>query len=60
MEYTKETVKQVVFSIPSIWASTVTLLMGVTLNEWVGYSSILYCALQSIYLIWKWRKEVKE
>jgi hypothetical protein len=54
-----EAVKQAWFSVPSIWASTLTLFFGITLNEWVGVTSIIYCTSQFLYLIWKWRRELK-
>ena len=55
-----EAVKQAIFSVPSVWASTLTMVLGVTLNEWVGIASIVYCTLQSIYLVWRWIKDIKE
>jgi MFS superfamily sulfate permease-like transporter len=55
----QEAVKQAFFSIPAAWMATITMLLGFSLNEWVGISSIIYCALQSVYLIYRWVKELR-
>lgn len=33
------------------------MAFGLTLNEWVAVATIVYLALQGVYLIWKWRRE---
>lgn len=30
---------------------------ALTLNEWVGIATLVYIALQSAFLIWRWRRE---
>lgn len=36
-----------------------TVYSSFTLNECVAVATLLYIALQAVYLIWKWRKEAK-
>jgi hypothetical protein len=54
-----EAIKQVVYAVPGWWAPVATWFLGTTLTDWVGYASILYCLLQSVYLVWRWKKEAK-
>lgn len=30
---------------------------ALTLNEWVAIATLLYLALQALYLAWKWQRE---
>lgn len=30
---------------------------AMTLNEWVAIATLLYIALQALYLAWKWQRE---
>ena len=55
-----EVVKQVVYTTPSLGITILHNFMGITLNEWVGVSSIIYCTLQSVYLLYKWISDKQE
>lgn len=33
------------------------MMFGFTLNEWVAIATLIYLALQSFHLAWKWQRE---
>lgn len=33
------------------------MIFGFTLNEWVAIATLLYLALQSFYLAWRWQRD---
>lgn len=58
-EIKNEVTKQVIFTAPAAWVATMTLILGLSLNEWVAVASITYCILQSSYLAYRWIKEIR-
>lgn len=44
-------------AVPALIGAT---FAGLTLNEWVAIATLLYIILQAVYLVWKWRKQIKE
>jgi len=55
-----EVIAQAMQSTPSITAATATVLLGVTVSEWLGIVSIGFIVLQAAYLVWKWRREARK
>lgn len=58
-EVKEEAASQAVKAVPAVAAATTTMVIGLTLNEWLAIASIAFIALQAVYLVWKWRREVK-
>lgn len=52
-----ETATQAIKATPAVVGATIA---GLTLNEVVAVLTIVYVALQTMYLLWKWRKEYRE
>lgn len=40
-------------------AVTVAWFQGLTLNELVALATLAYIGLQTLYLLWKWYREIK-
>lgn len=53
LEFQAETIK----ATPAIAG---TILSGLTLNEMVATATLIYVLVQIAYLIWKWRREIKD
>lgn len=45
---------QTIKAIPAIAG---TLFYSITLNEVIGWATLVYIILQAAYLIWKWHRE---
>ena len=60
-ELRQEVVTQSAAAMPALSLGVVaTAIMSITLNQVFVAVSIGFVALQASYLIWKWRKEVKD
>lgn len=41
-------------------AVTLAWMSGLTINDAVGYATLIYVVLQAGYLLWKWYGEIKK
>lgn len=53
LEFQTETAKAVPAVVGTIWS-------GVTLNQMVATATLIYVVVQIAYLVWKWRREIKD
>lgn len=44
---------------PSTAAAVSILVFGITLNEWVAILSIVFIVIQTLYLGWRWLRDVR-
>lgn len=54
-----EIVQEGLKAAPPVTVSLVAWLQGLTINQVVGYATLVYIALQAGYLVWKWYREYK-
>lgn len=55
-----EAVSEAIKAAPPITVTVTALASGLSLNNIIGIATLAYIVLQAGYLIWKWRREVKE
>ena len=41
-------------------AAAGTAITALTLNEWVAIVTIIYVVIQTLHLLWKWRREARK
>jgi hypothetical protein len=56
----KEIAEEAVKASPPLVVTVGSWLAGLTINEFVGLTTIFYILLQAGYLIWKWTKEYRQ
>lgn len=44
---------------PPVTVTAVAWMQGLTINEVVGYATLVYIVLQAGYLVWKWVREAR-
>lgn len=44
---------------PPVAVAAVAVAEGITINHVVGVATLLYIALQALYLVWRWRREAR-
>jgi len=57
--FKQEVFTQAAHSAPSI-AMIYAWLMSISLDQWYKGAGTCFILLQTLYLLWKWRKEVKK
>lgn len=55
--FTTEAKIQGAFAAPPVAVSAVAIVEGLTLQDWVCIGTLVYLALQSGYLLWKWWRD---
>lgn len=48
---------QAAFATPPVVVSAAAVVNGLTLQDWVCIGTLVYLALQSGYLLWKWWRD---
>jgi hypothetical protein len=55
-----EIISEAAKAAPPVTVTATAIAAGWSLNNVIGVATLIYIALQAGYLVWKWRRDVKQ